>query len=97
MAGVHMERRLEAMRDEMSSPSDHGVLKLCELPAGKYTCLSPVIVSLPYQSKRISGNMVKLIYLAAIHDVCYAATAKVDMLLVGGFLTHMASCRWYMP
>ena len=34
MACIHRERWLEAMLDELHSVSEHGVFKLCELPAG---------------------------------------------------------------
>ena len=34
MACIHRERSLEAMLDEVHSLSEHGVIKLCELPAG---------------------------------------------------------------
>ena len=34
MACIHWERWLETMLDELHSLSEHGVLELCELPAG---------------------------------------------------------------
>ena len=34
MACIHKERRLEAMLDELTSLSEHGVFELCELPPG---------------------------------------------------------------